>query len=95
MTIREALIAMGYQERKPGHWLKPIGCQVFSYHEDKGEWVNWFKSGLGQVERWETKRFVDDQNSPYLKQLKEFECWSRTDMFICGDSEFHFSAIDI
>ena len=97
MTIREALISMGYREAKPGHWLKPVGFVCFSYHEDKNKWSNWYRSGQGEVERWQTKQLESDQNryGTYLHQLKYIECWTRTDLEINGDSAFELSTIDL
>lgn len=95
MTIREALISMGYRECKPGKWLKPIGYQLFTYHEGKGEWANWFMSAQGQISCWETKRFSEDKDFPHVDQLKYFECWTRTNIQINGDSKFHLEAIDL
>lgn len=96
MTIRETLLAMGYREAKKGQWLKPIGYVLFSYHEEKGIWSNWFKSAVGKIERYESKIFQNEiEFGSYLDQLKGFECWTRTDMFIHGDSAFELSALDI
>lgn len=97
MTIREALILMGYREVKAGHWLKPVGFVAFSYHEGKNEWANWFFSAQGKIECWETKRLESDekQYGTYLQQLKNIECWTRTDFYIHGNSAFELSAIDI
>lgn len=97
MTIREALISMGYREAKPGHWLKPVGFVLFSYHEGKNEWANWFLSAQGKIECWETKRLESDetQHGTYLFQLKYIECWTRTDLQVKADSAFELSAFDL
>ena len=97
MTIREALISMGYQERKPGHWLKPIGFQCFSYHEGKNEWANWYLDGNDKIGCWETSSLSLDieRSGDFLAQLKSIECWTRTDVYIHGASQFHLSAIDL
>lgn len=97
MTIREALLAMAYKEVKPGHWMKPIGYQSFTYHEEKNEWANWFLSAQGKISLWETKSFKDDFKhfGDYLKQLKCWECYTRTEMNPANSSEFHLRAIDI
>lgn len=92
-TIREALIAMGYKEVKPKNWMKPIGYQLFSYNEEKNEWVNWFKDGNDKIAIWETKSFRRDVDT--LHQIKEWETWTKTDMWIHGNSDFHLAAIDI
>lgn len=98
MTIREALLAMGYREAKPGQWIKPIGYQALSYHEGRNEWANWFLSGKGKIECWEIKKFKlteEDGFYEYLRQLKDFECWTRVDLFIYGQSTFELSGIDL
>lgn len=94
MTIREALISMGYRECKPGKWLKPIGYQLFTYYEGKGEWANWFMSAQGQISCWQIQRFAE-HDSDFVAQLKDFECWTRTDIQVNGDSEFHLEAIGL
>jgi hypothetical protein len=94
--IREALLAMGYTERKEGHWLKPVGYQCFSYHEDKNEWANWFLDGQGKIAVWETKQFKEPgpRHGSHLGQLKEWECWTRTDLYVHGQSKFEMAIPD-
>lgn len=81
-TIREALLAMGYQERKPGSWLKPVGHHGFTYHEGKNEWANWFYDATGKVALWETKAFEADTSyhGNYIVQIQHYECYTRTGM---------------
>lgn len=95
--IRQALLSMGYSERTPGCWLKPIGYQCFSYHEGKNEWTNWFRSMQGIVERWETKNIPVDAASvaELIIFIKEFECWSRTNMYVNGTSHFELDTNEI
>lgn len=97
MTIREALLIMGYSEAKPGHWMKPIGYQLFAYREDKNEWANYFKSAQNKIEYWNTSSFQSDEKrfGSYLEQLKGFECWTRTDICTNSNSQFELSAIDL
>jgi len=99
MTIREALLAMGYQERKPGHWLKPIGFQCFSYHEARNAWENWFNAADGSgVALYGRKSLKSDEAKfgPYLDQLKHIECWTRTDIYPDSrGSHFELSAFDL
>jgi hypothetical protein len=97
MTIREALLAMGYRECKSGYWLKPIGYQLFSYHEGKNEWANWLRVLSGEIDSYDRKSFQHDevQFGTYLRQLKEFECWTATDKYVDGRSQFELGAIDI
>jgi hypothetical protein len=95
MTIREALLAMGYSERKPGHWMKPLGFQCFSYHEDKNEWANWFKSyDQDEIMVFETEKFKHDLYNwgSYLSQLKHIESYTKKDF--SNPSNFELSAID-
>lgn len=92
MTKREVLMALGYNESKPGFWIKPIGYQCFYYIESKNRWVNVFKSVQGKIENWESKQFSDDTNSgSYLDQLKGWECWTRTDIASRTDSSFEIA----
>lgn len=92
-SIRLAVLSMGYLERKPGHWLKPIGYQIFTYHELKNEWSNWFLDAKNVISLWENKQFQHSYS--YLDQLKSWECFTRTDAYINGNSEFQLSAIDL
>lgn len=91
-SIRLALLAMAYLERKPGHWLKPFGYQILTYHELKNEWSNWFMDVKNVISLWQTKQFQHSYS--YLTQLKDWECFTRTDMYIKGNSQFELSAID-
>lgn len=93
--LREALHSMGYRERVAGVWLKPVAFQCFSFHEGKNEWTCWFKSVQGKVERWETKQVHEDVTrfGSYLRQLKEAECWTRTDVYSNVDSEFELEDV--
>ena len=94
MSIRLALIAMGYTEVKPDYWCKPIAFQMFSYAHD--EWQCWFKpADGGKPSLMERKKFADEQISgSYLRQLKEFEQWSKKDVYTT-DSHFELMAIDL
>lgn len=96
MTVREALLSLGYAERKPGMWLKPIGFQCFSFHEETGTWFNWFAHATtGEILLWETKKFQDERAGPSLYQLKNWECFTRTSMFGNGDSHFELAVFDL
>jgi len=91
MTIRDALVAMGYRERAPGIWLKPIGFQAFGYSENHGCWYNWFVSADGKVSLWDSKKF--DSNYP-LEDLKAAEAYTRTDFhFHCDLSSFELQIL--
>lgn len=95
MNIREALIAMGYRECKPGKWLKPVGYQCFSFYEDSKEWVNWFRAKTGELMPWDSHHLSDDESKfgSYTEQLKYRECFSRTDLYL--KSNFELQAIDL
>jgi hypothetical protein len=97
MTIREALLGMGYKELKSGCWIKPFGFACLSYVEAKNEWKNSFKDMQGGIGCWETKSFHDDpkKHGGYLAQLKHFECWTKTDFVGNADSSFQLMAIDL
>ncbi len=97
MTIREALLSMGYSECKPGRWLKPIGYQCFSFQEEMNRWENWFTDVTGKISLWDSKHFEHELErfGSYLNQLKYFECWTRTDMYGNSRSEFHLRGIDL
>lgn len=93
VTRREALLAMGYHESKPGFWIKPIGYQCFCYSEAGRKWVNVFKSLLNKIETWESKQFSDDpKDGSFLDQLKDWECWTRTDVASRTDSSFEITS---
>lgn len=97
MTIRQALLMMGYREEKSGCWMKPIGYQLFTYREDKNEWANYFKSAQDKIECWNTSSFKNDEKQfgSYLAQLKGFECWTRTDICTNSNSQFELSTINL
>lgn len=96
MTIREALLSMGYKEVSPKHWLKPIGHQVFSYYEDENEWRNRFKRADGRIGVWDKHHFSKNEgDSSFLHQLKSFECCSRLDMSVNSDSQFELPVLDL
>lgn len=90
MTIRDSLLAMGYREVKPGKWFKPIGYQCFVYDENTERWANWFKNKFGDVNIYESKLIRDDEKyyGTFLKQLKEFEAFTRTDVTVDCNSNF-------
>ncbi len=97
MTIREALLSMGYSESKPGQWIKPVGYQAFHYHEGRNEWIDWFTANdTGKPMVYTSGTFKEDTKhyGSYLRQLKELECWARTDMY-CTDSQFELAGIDL
>lgn len=97
MTIREALLAMGYQERFPQKWLKPIGFQCFSYDETRNEWSNWFLDTENVISLWESGSFELDQERGgcFLKQLKNMECWTRCGIHVHGHSHFEMNIPDL
>lgn len=97
MTIREALLAMGYTERAEKRWIKPIGYQCFSYEETRNEWSNWFLAADDTIGLYETKHFNDDQkeHGDYLTQLKEWECWTKQGMYVYGKSRFEMNIPDL
>ena len=41
MTNREVLLAVGYHERKPGIWVKPVAYYCLSYIESTEEFDIW------------------------------------------------------
>lgn len=103
MTKREALLAMGYRECKPGVWLKPIGYHLFVYKEVSNIWQNIIKcvkdkeSADGPLQCYESQKFKDDAklSGDYLFQLKYFECFTRTDFSGDQNSNFELNALDI
>lgn len=97
MTIREALISMGYREEAPGKWLKPIGYQLFSFNEATNQWCNYFTDIKGEICLWEKHTLNDALNKKYdpLFLLKDWETWTKHDLYVNGKSQFHLSAIDI
>jgi hypothetical protein len=92
MTRREALLAMGYQEREPGKWLKPVGIHCFSYIERLNRWENWFKDMKGTLQVYEAHEFCE---SDPLRQLKDWEAWTRINVCHGSGSSFELFAIDI
>lgn len=92
LTNRESLIAMGYREMHAGKWAKPIGYQLFTFDEKSGKFHNWFKDIQGKICVWESYTYVDGD---LLKQLKDWETWTKHDLFCNGHSNFELSVIDI
>lgn len=95
MTLREALFAMGYQEQKSGIWVKPIGYQMFCFFEQKNKWVNYFEGADNKLHIWNSKIFKTSEKDSYLSQLKELECWSRTDIAANINSQFELTSFDL
>lgn len=93
MTIREALIAMGYKEVAARKWMKPMGYQLFSYNEDNNNWTNWFTSVKDEIVAWDSHSF-DSQYNP-LSQIKDWESYTRHDLVCNSNSTFELRAIDI
>ena len=95
--MREALLAMSYREVKSGCWMKPVGFHAFSYNEEKNEWANWFKNGLGKTDLLTTKHFGKDlfESGEYLDQLKRFEACTRIDINPGNNSCFELMVIDL
>ncbi len=97
MTLREALIALGYTEAEPGKWLKPIGYMLFSVEEGrpdhKDRWSNWFKALSGEISLWEDAYLYSERE--YLNQIKLLEAYTRVDVCTESRSEFHLKSIDL
>lgn len=98
MTIREALLAMGYREQRSGKWFKPIGYQCFMYDEVNDTLINYFKGADGKIHTWNSNKLRHKDDPPdyddYLDRIKLFECYTRTDIH-ATNSNFEFLAIDI
>ncbi len=92
-ALREALRSMGYTEVKQGHWIKPVGFQCFSFHENKNKWMSWFRSALGKVSCWESHDLNVDQAA--LGQIKTWEAYSRIDIVGDSRSEFQLGVKDV
>lgn len=78
MTVRDALLSMGYREREPGKWLKPIGFHCFTYSEERKELANWFKHvSEDKILCWERKRYeAEDHEEDFFVFLMEWEAYS-------------------
>lgn len=94
-AIRMALHTMGYSEERPGKWAKPIAFQLFTYSEERNEWVCWYKPvDGGDPARMETKKFnADVYGGDYVLQLKTFEQWTKKDVYNT-DSHFEIRALE-
>lgn len=93
-NLTVALTQMGYRECNPGVWLKPVGYILFSYQVDKNRWTNWFKNVQGKLSVWESHSFDDiDKCGSFLDQLKAFETFTRTDIYVEADSHFELDAL--
>lgn len=81
-TIREALLATGYQERKSGMWIKPVGHHGLTYSEEKNVWANYFYDAADKVSCWSHKDLKHDLEyyGTYIQQLQSFECYTRLSM---------------
>ena len=82
--LEKALISMGYR-KKESAWLKPIGYMVFVYCKE--EIRSYFKAIDSKAYCW-SRRAV--RPGKELSDIKEFECYSRTDLNPYGDSQFQF-----
>ena len=91
--MRAALLSMGYREAKPQTWLKPIGFQLFTYEEKFQRWTNWFKGANGKMLIWDSHTTADYDDP--LRNVKEWEAFTRTDMYCGCNSAFQLSAFDL
>jgi hypothetical protein len=87
VSIRGALLAMGYHELEPGKWLKPIGYQAFTFCESKSEWANWFISEEGKIALWDARN-IDPSSDCILGTLRSWECFTRKDFHYYGEFSF-------
>jgi hypothetical protein len=96
-TIREALLAMGYNEAEPQKWLKPVGYQLFTFDEKQLRWSNWFLAKTGERMCWNCEDIKPVEKwGDYLLQLKDFETHTRIN--VGGGnwlSHFELRAIDL
>ena len=92
MTLREALLAMGYTEAKPGRWLKPVGYHLFTFDEAKRTWRNYFKGGTGEIMIWESRELPEDNA---LSRIKEAEAYTKINVEKSINSSFELQALDV
>lgn len=77
---------MGYQERKAGHWMKPVGYHSFTFHEDRNEWANWFLAATGKIMCMESHK-LDEAGGDFLSALKSWECYTKHDVYSLSSFE--------
>lgn len=80
ITLRAALISMGYREVRAGKWIKPVGYQAFVVNEETRVWSNVFKAKTEEILVWERHKI--EPNEDPLVALKERETWTRTDIYV-------------
>ena len=96
MTTREALLALAYREAKPGRWLKPVGFHLFSYLEERDEWVNWFMDANGKINTWESHTRAKEWNGEtFLASLRSWEAYTRISTHVSEAADFTLRAIDL
>jgi hypothetical protein len=96
MTLREALLAMGYREVAapggPDRWLKPVGYHLFVVVEATRTWTNVFVDGHGKISVYASQALPERD---YLAMLKEAEAYTRINIDASTRSHFELTAIDL
>lgn len=98
MTLREALIAMGYREARPGKWTKPVGYHLFTFSEERNEWVNWYLPGNSEDPApYDTDEANHDlkEAGDYVRQIKEWEAWTRINVQVSQRAHFEGRGLDL
>lgn len=72
-------------------WMKPIGFHVFTFNEEKKEWINFFKNNETPL-IWNVEIY-DDSKGDFLLWLKGNECYTKTDYHGNQNSNFEFLTI--
>lgn len=96
MTTREALLSLAYREELPGRWAKPVGFHLFTYLEERDEWVNWFMDLQGKINTWEshtrTKEWTGEE---FVANLRSWEAYTQISTHVSSAADFTLRAIDL
>lgn len=90
-NIEKILTSMSYRLIQKNIWMKPIGFHLFTYNEERKEWINFFKSKEESL-IWESKIYNNPEED-FLLWLKYNECYTKTDYHGFDDSNFEFLTI--
>ena len=95
MTIREALKAMHYRESRPGCWTKPFGFHLFTYNEEREAWENWYLPGNSETPAVFDRKFFEADRDNFVQQIKHWEAYARTDIFVSSRASFEGLGVDL
>lgn len=75
-NIEKILTSMSYRLIQKNIWMKPVGFHLFTYNEERKEWINFMKKGDPPIV-WNSEIY-DESKGDFLLWLKYNECLTKT-----------------